>query len=105
MILLLIDAIPGWIRTPSRQALLKSLVLETIEMFGVKRCMVAWNWHVNGAVSDSDGVSEAGPDALELLNKFMWFFEGFGEKDQAQLFAGTAKEFYRLSRTPESSPC
>ncbi|KAL3798431.1 hypothetical protein HJC23_005084 [Cyclotella cryptica] len=89
-------AIPGWIRTPERQALLKSLVLETIEMFGVRRCMVAWNWHVNGAVSDADGGSEIGPDALELLDKFMWFFEGFGEEDRARLFAGTAKEFYSL---------
>ncbi|KAL7516138.1 hypothetical protein ACHAWX_001187 [Stephanocyclus meneghinianus] len=89
-------AIPGWIRTQERQALLKSLVLETIEMFGVNRCMVAWNWHVNGAVSDGDGASEVGPDAIDLLNMFMYFFEGFTEKDQAQLFAGTAKDFYRL---------
>lgn len=83
-------------RTQERQALLKSLVLETIEMFGVNRCMVAWNWHVNGSVSDADGASEVGPDAIDLLNMFMYFFEGFTEKDQAQLFAGTAKDFYRL---------
>jgi predicted TIM-barrel fold metal-dependent hydrolase len=89
-------AIPGWIRTSERQELLKSLVLETIQMFGVNRCMVAWNWHVNGAVSDGDGASDVGPDAVELLDKFMIFFEGFGEEDRARLFAGTAKEFYRL---------
>ena len=89
-------AIPGWIRTTERQALLKSLVLETINMFGVNRCMVAWNWHVNGAVSDGDGGSEVGPTAVELLEKFMWFFEHFGEEDQSRLFAGTAKEFYQL---------
>jgi predicted TIM-barrel fold metal-dependent hydrolase len=89
-------AIPGWTRTPERQALLKSLVRETISMFGVRRCMVAWNWHVNGAVSDGDGASNAGPDAVELLEKFMWFFEGYTEEDQAWLFSGTAKEFYRL---------
>jgi hypothetical protein len=58
--------------------------------------MVAWNWHVNGAVSDGDGASDVGPDAVELLDKFMSFFEGFGEEDRARLFAGTAKEFYRL---------
>lgn len=90
-------AIPGWIRTAERQALLKSLVLETIDMFGVNRCMVAWNWHVNGAVSDGDGASNVGPDAIQLLEKFMWFFEGFGEEEKARLFAGTAKEFYRLA--------
>jgi predicted TIM-barrel fold metal-dependent hydrolase len=88
--------IPGWIRTPERQALLKSLVLETIEMFGINRCMVAWNWHVTGAVSDGDGASEVGPDAVELLEYFMSFFEDFTEEDRAQLFAGTAKEFYGL---------
>jgi predicted TIM-barrel fold metal-dependent hydrolase len=89
-------AIPGWIRTPERQALLKSLILETIEIFGVNRCMVAWNWHVNAAISDGDGASDVGPDALELLNHFMWIFNDFGEDDQARLFAGTAKEFYKL---------
>lgn len=89
-------SINGWFRLPERQEVLKSLVLETIEMFGVSRCMVAWNWHVNGAVSDGDGSSDVGPNALELLDKFMWFFEGYGEEDRARLFSGTAKEFYRL---------
>ena len=89
-------AIPGWIRTTDRQALLKSLVLETVSVFGVNRCMVAWNWHVNGAVSDGDGGSEVGPTAVELLEKFMWFFEDFGDQDRERLFAGTAKEFYQL---------
>lgn len=89
-------AIPGWIRTKERQAVLKSLVRETIDMFGANRCMVAWNWHVNGAVSDADSMSKVGPDAVELLKMFVWFFEGY-EKDQTdRLFAGTAKEFYQL---------
>jgi len=27
---------------------------------------------------------------------FMYFFEGYSEEDKERLFAGTAKEFYRL---------
>ena len=89
-------AVPGWIRTKERQAVLKSIVREIVDMFGAKRCMVAWNWHVNGAVSDADSLSDVGPDAVELLKMFMWFFEGYDKKDTDRLFAGTAKEFYRL---------
>lgn len=89
-------AVPGWIRTKERQSVLKSLVRETIDMFGPNRCMVAWNWHVNGAVSDADNLSTAAPDAVELLKMFVWFFEGCGEEETERLFAGTAKEFYRL---------
>ena len=87
---------PGWMRTKERQEVLKSLVRETVELFGAKRCMVAWNWHVNGAVSDGDNLSQVGPDAVELLDKFCWFFEGYSDKDKDLLFAGTAKEFYRI---------
>ncbi|KAL3757185.1 hypothetical protein ACHAWU_004617 [Discostella pseudostelligera] len=94
-------AIPGWIRTNERRAVLKSLVRETVAIFGANRCMVAWNWHVNGAVSDADNLSKVGPDAVELLNTFIWFFEGYSEADKERLFAGTAKEFYRL----EESAC
>ncbi|KAL7538579.1 hypothetical protein ACHAWF_006137 [Thalassiosira exigua] len=88
--------VPGWIRTKERQAVMKSLVLETIEMFGAHRCMVAWNWHVNGAVSDGDGMSDAGPDAVSLVKMFTWFFEGLDKEHKDRLFAGTAKEFYRM---------
>lgn len=88
---------PGWIRTKERQEVLKSLVRETIDMFGVNRCMVAWNWHVNGAISDADSLSTVGPDAVELLEKFNWFFEDYSDRDKDRLFAGTAKEFYRIT--------
>ena len=88
--------IPGWIRTKERQGVLKSLVRETVEMFGANRCMVAWNWHVNGQVSDADALSTVGPNAVELLEKFNWFFEGYSDNDKNMLFAGTAKEFYRI---------
>eukprot|EP00584_Thalassiosira_punctigera_P003073 CAMPEP_0172538766 /NCGR_PEP_ID=MMETSP1067-20121228/10091_1 /TAXON_ID=265564 ORGANISM="Thalassiosira punctigera, Strain Tpunct2005C2" /NCGR_SAMPLE_ID=MMETSP1067 /ASSEMBLY_ACC=CAM_ASM_000444 /LENGTH=353 /DNA_ID=CAMNT_0013324327 /DNA_START=12 /DNA_END=1073 /DNA_ORIENTATION=- len=89
-------AIPGWIRTKERQAALKSVVREIVEMFGPERCMAAWNWHVNAAVSDADNMSDVGPDAVELLEMFAWFFEGYTEEERERLFAGTAKEFYGL---------
>eukprot|EP00585_Thalassiosira_rotula_P008101 CAMPEP_0196139806 /NCGR_PEP_ID=MMETSP0910-20130528/6951_1 /TAXON_ID=49265 /ORGANISM="Thalassiosira rotula, Strain GSO102" /LENGTH=384 /DNA_ID=CAMNT_0041400579 /DNA_START=15 /DNA_END=1169 /DNA_ORIENTATION=- len=89
-------AIPGWKRTLPRKSLLKSLVREVVSMFGAERCMVAWNWHVNDAISDGDGNSNVGPNAVELLEYFCWCFEGYGEWERERLFAGTAKEFYRL---------
>ncbi|KAL7464543.1 hypothetical protein ACHAXS_004879, partial [Conticribra weissflogii] len=89
-------AVPGWIRTPERQAVLKSLVREIVELFGAKRCMVAWNWHVNAAVSDADGHSIVGPSAVELLDTLLWFFEGYSDEEKERLLSGTAKEFYRL---------
>ena len=49
-----------------------------------------------GAVSDGDNLSQVGPDAVELLDKFCWFFEGYSDEDKDLLFAGTAKEFYRI---------
>jgi len=78
--------------------ILKSLVHKTVELFGANRCMVAWNWHVNGAVSDADNLSNVGPDAVELLNMFVCFFEGYSEAETERLFASTAtaKGFYRL---------
>ncbi|KAL9186164.1 hypothetical protein ACHAXT_005402 [Thalassiosira profunda] len=89
-------AIPGWIRTQERREVLKSIVREIVDMFGAARCMVAWNWHVNGAVSDADNLSNVGPDAIELLDSFVWFFEGYTKEQTERLFSGTAKEFYRL---------
>mmetsp|Transcript_24953 Transcript_24953/g.52465 ORF Transcript_24953/g.52465 Transcript_24953/m.52465 type:complete len:352 (+) Transcript_24953:190-1245(+) len=89
-------AVPGWMRTPERQSVVKSLVRETVELFGAGRCMVAWNWHVNAAVSDADSHSQVGPDAIELLDMMLWFFDGYSDEEKERLFSGTAKEFYRL---------
>merc|ERR1712194_577900 len=88
---------PGWIRTFERQKIMKTLIRETVALFGARRCMVAWNWHVNAAVSDADNLSDVGPDAVQLLERFNWFFESYSIEDKDRLFAGTAKEFYRIS--------
>jgi len=89
-------SLPGWIRTSERKEMMRSLVRETVELFGPNRCMTAFNWHVNGAVSDADNMSDIGPDAVELMKLFTWFFEGYSQEDTDRLFSGTAKEFYRL---------
>ena len=90
--------VPGWISSPEKESVLKALVKETIDMFRPKRCMIATNWYVNGALSDADGLSEIGPTSDQLIGCFLSWFEEFGlSEDQiARLFAGTAKEFYRI---------
>lgn len=90
-------AVPGWKKTPERTALVQSLVRETVDLFTPQRCMVAWNWWKNGAVSDSDFLSDVGPSPTELLEYMLSFFDGYyTEQEQDRLFYGTAKEFYRV---------
>ena len=88
--------IPGWIRTKQREEIIKGLVMETIELFGVERCMLATNWWGGPSPSDSDKLSDVGVGALELLEKVGGWVEGLGEKEKEMLFWGTAKKFYRL---------
>ncbi|KAH8069761.1 amidohydrolase [Aureococcus anophagefferens] len=52
-------AVPGWTEHDGKRALVKSLVKETVDLFGPDRCMFASNWHINGAVSNSDGADSA----------------------------------------------
>jgi len=57
-----------------------------IELFGVERCMFASNFPM-------DKVSAS---FVALFKAFGKITEDLGEDDRAQLFAGTAKRFYRL---------
>ena len=79
-----------------KEALLRSLVRETIALFGAARCMFASNFHINGAVSDSDGASEVGPSMAELYAKFEAWVEDLSDEEKRRLFAGSAAEFYRV---------
>jgi len=90
-------AIPGWIKTLQRRKVLKSLVRETLEMFGPQRCMIAWNYWKNDAVSDSDFLSEVGPSPVEYLEFICECLEGYSEEDRDAVFYGTAKRFYRIT--------
>ena len=91
-------AVPGWIRTEERIELMKSLVKETVEVFGPERCMVASNFWYNAAMSDSDGLSDVGPEVLRFLELIHGFLkDDYSEEDIDRIFCKTAKEFYGLS--------
>jgi len=89
-------AVPGWIRTEARIELIKSLVKETVEIFGPERCMVATNFHKDSVLSDCDGLSSNSPDALRSIELIYSFLKDYPEKDIDQMFCTTAKEFYKL---------
>lgn len=88
--------VPGWIRTPSRIALVKQLVSETVALFGPQRCMVATNFWKNAALSDSDGLSDMGPNAEQLVTHLNEFLSDYSQKDRESIFCGTAKSFYKV---------
>ena len=90
-------AIPGWIRTNQRIELMKSLVRETVEIFGPKRCMVATNFWKDAVMSDSDGLSDVGPEIPRFLELIYGFLkDDYSERDLDCIFCNTAKEFYNL---------
>ena len=89
-------AIPGWVRTEQRRELLKVLVREVLDLFGPGRCMMAFNWWKNAAMSDADGLSKVGPTPLQYLEFMAECLDGFSEKDKDLVFYGTARTFYRL---------
>lgn len=88
--------VPGWVRTPEREAVLRDLVLETVRTFGPNRCMVESNWWANASASDSDFLSDAAPSAAEVIQKLSTWFADFSDEEREMLFSGTAKKFYRL---------
>jgi len=89
-------SVPGWHADANKEALLKALVLEVIDMFGASRCMFASNYHVNAQVSDSDGKCGTGPEMIELYDRFEAWIEHMPDEEKARLFAGTAEDFYRI---------
>ena len=66
---------------------IRRVVLDTIEVFGPSRCMFASNFPVDGLYS-TFGALFAAFDALT---------SGFSPSERAELFAGTARRFYRLA--------
>jgi predicted TIM-barrel fold metal-dependent hydrolase len=87
--------IPGWIRTEERVALMKSLVLETVELFGPDRCMVATNFWKDAATSDSDCMSDVAPDPIRYIELIYGFLrDNYSEEDLDKIFSKTASTFY-----------
>ena len=89
-------AVPLWAVDDVKQALARGMVREVIELFGARRCMFASNWHINAAVSDSDGVAEDGPSMRALFERFSRWTSDLPAEDRERLFAGTAEEFYGI---------
>jgi predicted TIM-barrel fold metal-dependent hydrolase len=58
--------------------------------------MFSSNWHINAAVSNSDGVDADGPAMPELYERFAGWVADMTSQEQAALFAETAKRFYRI---------
>lgn len=65
---------------------IRRIVLDTIDVFGPSRCMFASNFPVDGLYSTL-GTLFAAFDAISA---------GFSPDERADLFAGTARRFYRI---------
>lgn len=93
------NVVQGWPRSSSKEALLKSLVLEVIDLFGAKRCMFNSNWHINGSISNSDVPGVASDEDLsmeKLFEKFASWVAHLPNEDREWLFARSAEEFYSI---------
>ena len=91
-------AIPGWIRTEERKELMKSLVKETVQIFGPERCMVATNFWKSAALSDGDGLSDVGPEPLHFIELIYGFLkDDYSEEDLDRMFSKNAANFYGIS--------
>lgn len=89
-------AVPGWFGSPEREMFLRDLVWRTVDRFGPNRCMVGTNYHLNGASSDSDGLSAIGPTTQEFYKALSSWFEDYSDDEREALFYRTAKTFYRI---------
>ncbi len=66
------------------------LVRETIDLFGVDRCMFASNFPVDGLRASYD----------HIYSSFKTWLADFPIEDQQKLLAGNAARFYRIDMTP-----
>jgi predicted TIM-barrel fold metal-dependent hydrolase len=90
---------PGWIRTPERLALMKLLVLETVQIFGPSKCMVATNFWNNAVVSDADGMSDIAPEPVQFLELIYGFLnDTYSEEELDCIFCRNAIQFYGVSK-------
>lgn len=90
--------VPGWIRNSARIDLIRNLVAETLALFGPRRCMVATNFFLDSALSDSGGESKIGPDPVTFLSYIYNFLQcDYSQEDLDCIFASTAMEFYGVA--------
>jgi len=67
-------------------ALNRGVVLDTIDIFGVDRCMFASNFPVDGIVASY----------ATIFGGFMEITAGFSPSEREKLFSGNAVRYYRL---------
>jgi predicted TIM-barrel fold metal-dependent hydrolase len=65
---------------------IRRIILDTIDVFGPSRCMFASNFPVDGLYSTFG----------ELFEAFDKITSGLDRKERVDLFAGTARRFYRI---------
>lgn len=88
--------VPDWILDPKPEAVIKDLVIETIEMFGAKRCMFELNWYLGASISDNDGLGTVGPSPVELVGYMSDWLADYSQEDREWIFAKTAESFYKF---------
>ena len=76
---------------------MKDLVLETVEMFGPRRCMFELNWYTDASTSDNDGLGTVGPSPVELTEYMSEWLSDYTDGDRDYIFAKTAEKFYNIS--------
>ena len=82
-------AVGGCFDDPARASHARALVREVIELFGARRCMFNSNWPV-------DGPEHGGPTMERLYSAYAAWTADLPLADRKRLFAGTAREFYKL---------
>ena len=83
-----------------KETLVKSLVREVIALFGPQRCMFASNWHMHGAMSNTDSmdvIADKLTTLPQLYAKFTSWVSDLAADQRAALFSSTAKRFYRIA--------
>ena len=93
------NVVQGWSTDIAKEALIRDLVLEVIEMFGPRRCMFNSNWHINASISNSDAPGVPSDEELTMEGLFVKFYGWVAhrsDEDRQWLFARTAETFYRI---------
>ena len=88
--------VPDWITEERREQVIRDLVLETVEMFGPKRCMFALNWYLGASVSDNDGLGSIGPNPIELTDYMSNWLANSSDEDREWIFSKTAETVYKF---------
>ena len=68
-------AVPGWYGDAKKEAFVKGLVLDMVRLFGAHRCMLASNWHMHGAMANSDTKDVAADRVTKLSQLYDKFVE------------------------------